>query len=242
MDWSKAKNILIVALIATNIFLLCTYLTKNNADNQVLDQDVLFAILKEKNVFVDTEIPDKYENMPAITIEYNNGRQAQIEQALKQDIYMIPANSSQELYRQTADQFLEDNQLGRDNLIFDKVLTHGKSTVVRYKNSYKKVAIGDSFVEVSFQSGKVKDVTRQCLSLTPKSKKKLKVSSPEEALLLFMSEKNSEEIIHVEKMQLVFWVNSSDFNGESLISDTAFPAWEITYNGGKTKYIDAYKA
>lgn len=240
MDWSKAKNILIVALIATNVFLLCTYLTKSSMDDEVMDQEVLFTVLKGKNIYVDTKIPSKYENMPALTIEYNNDKQTVIEKALKQGIYNIPVNSGKRDYHDMADKFLNDCQLNNENLVFDKVVTKEKSTVVRYKNCYKNIAIGDSFLEVSFLDGKINDVTRQRLTLEPK--KKLKVTSPEEALLMFMSEKDPNEVIHVEKMQLVFWVNSSEFNGESLISDTAFPAWEITYNGGKTKYIDAYKA
>lgn len=242
MDWSKTKNILIIALIATNIFLLFTYLTKNETDNKIVDKEVLFTVLEGKNIFVDTEIPDKYENMPAITIEYNNDKQDLIEKNLKRDIYNISVDSKKEAYHKAANQFLKDCQLFNDNLVFDKVVTEGKSTVVKYKNCYKKIAIGDSFIGVTFLDGKIQDVTRQLLTPTPQSKKKLKVTSPEEALLMFMSEKDSEEVIHVEKMQLVFWVNDSGFNGEALVSDTAFPAWEITYNGGKTKYIDAYKA
>lgn len=241
MDWSKAKNILIVALIATNIFLLVTYLTKNETEHKVVDKEVLFAVLEAKNIFVDTEIPDKYKNMPAITIEYNNDKQDLIEKNLKRDIYNISANSKMEAYHKTANQFLRDCQLFNDNLVFDKVVTKGQSTVVRYKNCYKNIAIGDSFMAVTFLDGKIKDATRQLLTPIPKSKK-IKVTSPEEALLMFMSEKDSEDAIHVEKMELVFWINDSGFNGEALVSDTAFPAWEITYNGGKTKYIEAYKA
>lgn len=242
MDWSKAKNILIVALIATNIFLLFTYLTKNETDHKIVDKDVLFTVLEGKNIFVDTQIPDKYENMPAINIEYNNENQDLIEKNLKSDRYNISADSKKEAYHKAASQFMEDCQLLNENLIFDKVVTSGKSTVVKYKSCYKKIAIEDSFVGVTFLNGKIQDVTRQLLTPKPQSKKKLEVTSPEEALLMFMSEKDPEEVIHVEKIELVFWVNDSGFNGESLVSDTAFPAWQITYNGGKTKYIDAYKA
>ncbi|QIB67906.1 hypothetical protein Ami103574_00650 [Aminipila butyrica] len=242
MDWSKAKNILIVALIVTNTFLLFTYLTKNSTEDRPMDQETLFTVLQGKDIYVDTDIPDKYENMPAITIKYNGDKQELIEAALKKNIYQVATKASEDDYKAVADQFLADCQLSNESLLFDKVMANGDTAVVRYKNSYKKVAIGDSFMEVSFKNGKVTDVTRQRLTLNSKSKKKLKVTSPEEALLMFMSEKQPEEVIHVEKIQLVFWVNSSEFNGESLISDTAFPAWEITYNGGQTKYIEAYKA
>lgn len=241
MDWSKAKNILIIALIATNIFLLITYFAESKNDKSIINEDALITVLKGKNIFIDTEIPEKYEKMPAITIEYNNDKNDLIEKTLVMDKYNVPSGSEEEEYHKIADKFLKDVGVNNENLVFDEVLENKKTNIVKYKNCYKEVVIGDSFVEVTFYDGEIKDVTRQFLTATPQSKKKLKVTSPEEALLMFMTEKNIDEEIYVENMQLVFWVNDSTFDGQSLVSDTAFPTWEVTYNGGLIKYIEAYK-
>jgi hypothetical protein len=121
------------------------------------------------------------------------------------------------------------------------VFIEGDKTIVKYKNRYKGIEIGDSFVACEFVKGKLENVTRHGLNPVGQSKKNLNVISPAEALLIFMSEKETEERIFVEHIELVFWVNNSSFDGETLISDTAFPTWEITYNGGKKQYIEAYE-
>lgn len=40
MDWTKAKTILIIALLITNIFLLVTY-TLSNSDNETSEEELL---------------------------------------------------------------------------------------------------------------------------------------------------------------------------------------------------------
>lgn len=239
MDWSKAKNILILALIATNIFLLFTYFSEKEDDNKIVDRNVLFNVLEEKNIFIDTKIPDKYEKMPAIRIKYKDSKQELIEKNLSSDKYEVTINADENEYRESADNFLNDCDIYSKNLLFDNVTTKDNYTVVKYKNSYRQIVIANSYIEVTFFEGKIKDVTRELLTIVPK--KKLEIIAPEEALLMFMSENNSNEKLHVEKMQLVFWINDSSFNGEALVSDTAFPTWQIVYNDGMVKYINAYK-
>lgn len=241
MDWSKAKNILIIALIATNIFLLITYFAEKETDNSIMNQDALLTVLEGKNIFINTKIPDKYEKMPAITIEYNHDKNELIDKILKQDLYNVPSDAEKEVYHKAADNFLKECQVANENLVFEKVFTEKETTIVKYKNCYKQIAIGDSFIEVTFYEGKIKDVTRQFLTSRLKSKKKLKVTAPEEALLIFMSKKKTDEVVNVENMQLVFAVNDSSFDEQALVSDTAFPTWKITYNSGLIKYIKAYK-
>ncbi len=242
MDWAKTKNILIVALIATNIFLVFTYFSKNDTEDMITDRDVLYSVLKEKNIFIDTEIPEEYDKMSALTIEYNYDYNKIIEENLKKEDFNLPVDSSEEKYHEKADEFLEASFIGNENLLFDSVVIKDDEVVVKYKNRYKEIVIGDSFFEVTFANGKIKNATRKILNIEPHTKKKLKVISPEEALLIFMGEKKSQEEYHIEKMQLVSWINSSNFNGEATISDTAFPTWEITYNDGEIEYIVAYKS
>jgi hypothetical protein len=41
-------------------------------------------------------------------------------------------------------------------------------------------------------------------------------------------------------MQMVYWLDQRDYSGEDTISDTAFPTWKITYNGGQVKHVPAF--
>lgn len=73
MDWSKAKSILIVALIITNILLgYVLFLDQNNIDSTVDDKFVNESIelLKGKNIKLNAEVPLKYSNLFGLTVEY----------------------------------------------------------------------------------------------------------------------------------------------------------------------------
>lgn len=238
MDWSKSKNILILALIATNIFLLFTYLDKNYSGKQDTDEDVLIAVLADKNIYLDTKIPTEYDKLPAITVEYNDDQEEQVAANLFRTIYNVPIQAKNSQYKDSATRFLKDCGLMNANIFLEGIFEQGSETIVRFKTRYKGILIEDSTIECKYEAGQLKDVTRHWLTPIGQGKKKLEIMSPEQALLIFMSEKQTNDEITIEKMELVYWINESSFNGETLISDTALPAWQITYNGGKKKYIE----
>jgi hypothetical protein len=60
------------------------------------------------------------------------------------------------------------------------------------------------------------------------------------ALIKFMSGNQEDEKITVQDISLVYWVDSSVFDTEYTVTDTAFPAWKITYNRGKVQYVLAW--
>lgn len=76
MDWSKAKNILIIAFIITNLFLLF------NIEMNILRQENFLTVsnkyveevkehLENSGVKVDTEIPRETLSMPVLFVKYN---------------------------------------------------------------------------------------------------------------------------------------------------------------------------
>jgi hypothetical protein len=52
--------------------------------------------------------------------------------------------------------------------------------------------------------------------------------------------KLGEDIV-VERIELVYWLDTSSFDGEELIKDTALPAWKIVYNENQSEHIYAYE-
>lgn len=74
MDWSKAKNILIIAFIVTNIFLAYVLFTAQEDKNEVLvkqelTKDVVKLLAKE-NIKIDTEVPSSIPSLPIMSLEY----------------------------------------------------------------------------------------------------------------------------------------------------------------------------
>ena len=74
MDWSKAKNILIVAFIFTNIFLTYVLFSVNQDQEKVEVEDQFIedvvALLAKKSIKVETDIPKKIPSLPIVSVEY----------------------------------------------------------------------------------------------------------------------------------------------------------------------------
>jgi len=70
MNWSRAKTILIAALIITNAFLLVTYGDFNFNSDEFRDHKALSEFLAQKNIFVDAEIiPKENRDMPVLFVQ-----------------------------------------------------------------------------------------------------------------------------------------------------------------------------
>ena len=73
LNWSKAKSILIIAFILTNVFLAANLLSEENKElSTVKDsfvEDVL-EILGRKNISVDAEIPDELPSLNMLNVKY----------------------------------------------------------------------------------------------------------------------------------------------------------------------------
>lgn len=73
MDWSKAKTILIVAFLITNMILaLVLFSNEKQEDSTIKDsfiEDVV-NILEKKDIFVDTEISKEMPTLNSLTVEY----------------------------------------------------------------------------------------------------------------------------------------------------------------------------
>lgn len=76
MDWSKAKTILIIAFIITNILLVYVIMGENHINNEPTIKDEfiedVMKLLKDKNITVSAQIPKDIPHLNAMTVEYEN--------------------------------------------------------------------------------------------------------------------------------------------------------------------------
>lgn len=74
MDWSKAKNILIIAFILTNIFLAYVLFTIDKGRETISIQDEFIedvvGLLEKQAIRVDAEVPKNIPSLPTISVEY----------------------------------------------------------------------------------------------------------------------------------------------------------------------------
>jgi len=243
MDWTKAKTILIIALLITNIFLLVTY-TLSNSDNETSEEELLretIALLEEKNIYVKGELPSVYQKMPVLMVQYDRLDPDFLHQKLAEQTPMESKSGSRKEIVKMVEAFLKDCGIWSPNVILDKVEQQDNKTYVHYKNEYEGYLVEDSYIICTVENGVITEVDRFWLKPKGFGQAKKATISASAALLSLMREKDQREAILVEDMELVYWLNPSDYEGETAISDTALPAWKITYNDGKVKHISAYK-
>lgn len=73
MDWSKAKNILIIAFIITNIFLAYVLINSRSTDVPTVEDDFIKDVksfLLEKNIKVAVDVPKEIPSLPLFRIKY----------------------------------------------------------------------------------------------------------------------------------------------------------------------------
>lgn len=242
MDWTKAKNILIIALALTNIFLIYVYVIKA-VDIKDEDQSALLQHLESKNIFVNAEIPSKVSKMPVLSVVFHATDEDLVQQKIREqdtaDIKNKPYGDLQKI----SDNFLKKCMLWDENVTFSHLESLGEKTVVHYKNTVDGIALEDSFIRCIIENGKVVDLERYWIDPVSWGKTKQAIIPASAALLNFAKENNSgeNEKIFVEDMAIVYWLDRQAFESESTISDTALPAWRITYNQGKIAHISAFE-
>ena len=126
MDWSKAKNILILAFIVTNIFLAYVLFTSSQDKNELMVNNQLIKdvvkLLAKENIKVDTDIPKSTPSLPIISLEYEVYDPKEM-----LDIFLGPAEEIS-----MADEYIYTN--GKELLSFEE---NNKKLV--YENTYLKL-------------------------------------------------------------------------------------------------------
>jgi len=241
MDWTKAKTILIVALIATNLFLIFTYGFNKPGENENRE-DVLIDVLANNNITLLTKVPERQGKLPVLYIEYSEFNKEETDALLNREIYsVVNQEMTEESLVDFSDRFLQELGLLRTNMVLDQVEIQENLQVVRYKNEIDGMPVEESYIYCTFDGGRLIGVDSYWLEAKNFSEKKMNIISASEALIFFTSQfPDNQENIQIEKIELVYWLDTSSFDGEELVKDTALPAWKISYNEDRKKYIYAY--
>lgn len=243
MDWTKAKTIIITALIVTNVFLIFTFGFNNPVQTEPISEKVLISVLANSNITLVTKVPEKHRKMPVLNIEYRVFDKEKINKSVHEKKYKVEAgNSTDQAFIRVANLFLKENNLLNDYVVLEGVEKQGQGIVVKYKNEIEGVLIEESYIYLYFENDMLKSVDSYWLEAKNLGESKKNTISASEALVIFMSKiRNQKEDIVVEKIELVYWLDTSSFDGEELIKDTALPAWKIVYNKNQKEHIYAYE-
>jgi len=70
MDWTKAKTILIVALLATNLFLIYSHQTRHIDVGEEGNDEAIAQLMEQRNLELAVEIPKDHPNVHILHGEY----------------------------------------------------------------------------------------------------------------------------------------------------------------------------
>ena len=244
MDWAKAKTIMIIALLATNLILLISYgilqnpaLQKNNDLYQIETMDLL-----EKNkIFVNTSIPEHKEKMPVLFVRYDQQEEEKLQMALSAQVVKKEDGDPGAAAREQAEQLIL--QLGwlDQSVVFSEIRKEGNGYLVRYHNQIDGLPLEESRLDVTVVRGRVTEVDRSWLLPLGYGEGRKEIMTAATALLKLISNKEKDQRIDVEEIQLVYWLDPAGFGAVNTVTDTAFPAWKITDRQGNVRYFNAFQ-
>ena len=245
MDWSKAKNIIIVALLLTNMFLIITYgvnVRDRNGAELAQEQETL-SLLMKRNIFLNCELPENQGRQPVLTVGYASADEAALQEQLRmQEPLPLSARTQEELIAMAQD-FLERSGYWNENVVLHKAEAQGTELHLSYRNIVEEFPLEESYINCIVKDGVVISVDRYWLSARAFGRAKQETISPTVALILFMGEvqRETQDSITIDSIEMVYWLDAEAIDTEAPVYDTARPAWKITYNDGQVFRVHAYE-
>ena len=242
MDWPKAKNILIIALIATNLFLLWSIFSSHQGDFQKEDlRRETEALLLENGIALSCEIPQGYKKVAVLSVLYDD-QTGSFDYTPPQNPQAPPL--TEETARQTADAFLTREGLMTQTTEFFGVRPSQQipgQYLVSYKNIFDGIEIEGCFILCTVSPEGVVHMQRQWLTPLEYGKNKGSLIPATTALLSFLSEHPQNQPITITDISLVYKLDSPYQEISEVSADTAFPMWRITCGSGEIFYQQAFE-
>lgn len=245
MDWSRAKTILIIALLITDLLLILSYGRYDFRAGGFKDVAALSEFLAQKNIYVDYDlIPMKHSNMPVLYLhrEEPGDAEIRIKETLQAPGFVVADVDASEDYKDAAASFLKAAGLDYDTVTFEKIEFNKRRVNVIYKNVFRNYTVEKSYIICTFTDGVLTECEHYWLKAARFHNKKQETISAAAALMLFMPRARDEGQldIFIDSIEMVYWLDESVSVGAPVLEDTALPVWKISYNGGSAAYIDAY--
>lgn len=235
MDWTKAKTILIIALIATNAFLIYSLLDRHSDRGEMTNEEVILQLMEQRNIELEVDIPRLHPSLRIIQGEYLSVDREEIA-ALAQ---RMPAATSD--YEGVAEDFLEYLGILDDETVYEETELFEDGDIdasVRFKNEVEGLQIAENYIEVYFKDGRITDMNYHWLDDVEVSPRKIETMSAAVALMSLVNQQPGAKMT-ITGIELVYWVPDTDMELGETVSDTAFPTWEITLSSGEKKYVGA---
>lgn len=241
MDWPKAKNLLIIALLATNLFLIWAIFSSKDiipVDTEIIDQTV--SVLEENGIQIYCDIPEEPEKTAVLSVLYDDTNGTFTYQTEKEPLTdTLTENSAYEI----AEGFLKNNNLYTKNTVF---FSSAKNSDGNYKITFKNILDGieieDCYTTCIVTKNGVSQMERNWLTPSGYGKNKREILPATTILLTYMTDQQAQKIkSSITDISLVYKLYSPYGSEKDPSSDTALPMWRITCSNGSKSYYNAYE-
>lgn len=241
MDWPKAKNVLIVALLATNLFLIWAIFSSKEVvpvNTELIDQTV--SILEKNGIHIYCEIPEKNKKTPVLSVLYDESNGVFTYQLEDQP---LTETLTEKTAAEIAEDFLISHSLYTENtVLFSSTEDDEKNYRVSFKGIVDGIEIEDCYTICTVTKQGVSMMERNWLNPTEYGKHKKEIVPVTTVLMTFMTDRlNQENKSSITDISLVYKLNSPYGSEDNASSDTAFPMWRISCSDGTKTFYDAYE-
>lgn len=189
MDWGRAKNILLVVLVATNIFLISVYGIRyeQNKENNSELYSYTISQLEKNNILLNCSIPEHPSKLTSLTVQYSKYDSSVVNKAVKKASDENPRARDEEDFIQAADDLVEKCGLKTEGTSVEQTVYEDNGTVtVEYGNRYEAVPLQECYMKVIFQDGKIERLERKWMEPVEEGETRLEITEPATALLSFI--------------------------------------------------------
>lgn len=258
MDWAKAKFILIIAFIITNLFLGYSYYkTKSIAQNESFSdseyKEYVEMLLEKKSIKLSANVPEYEQRLGPILVKYELPEQSMYGTLVKDNgaIYEVEDGNKSvltfgmklkkydvESAVDYANGFLKLHGLDRQGIKLKNASENPEYIEVTYVGDYEGYFLEKSYMSFRFYKDGSLKVERLWLTPEKESFPKRIPISPYEAIVKIYPELNKSSDISDISLGYYFKLGET-MNIKDTKTAKAFPAWRITLSDGTEKYVSA---
>ncbi len=247
MEWSKIKNILIVALLLINVLFLYMLAQPAGAETDHRDEGALLSdtlsVLEQNGITVRADTDFEELQLPVLTLKFDEDNGTYDYAPTGKTHYL-----TEETALEDADRFLAEKgnfgTPGKDIRVESVAVseTNPDRFIVSYGGYYEDYRIKELGITVTVSPSGILRMEKQWASVAEAGRNRRTIIPVTTALLHYMDRVLTEEPGArkiVTGISVAYTVNTP--YGGTVATDTAFPAWRFDAADGTSVYIPAYQ-
>lgn len=227
MDWGRAKNIILIVLLAVNVMLMTVYgiqyvKTQKN-DSEIYNYTM--EKMEEEGITLSCKIPDSGAKMASLSVKYQTVSSEKKKALLKEasERAALSDNDNVSEYIDKASRFAKNCGFNLSNCQETADINKRGNGQVIFQGYYGDLELKECYIKISFKKGIITDIDYKWFIPVGEGSTKQKLTSSTAAILSLLSD-NAENRTKIAQ--------ASELDGEQDESGAGEPVGEDTNNDG----------